>query len=455
MTCVAMVLAGMRFMVPNGTQSLDATPHTLNAYLLAHDEYHCDAGDCDNLVLNATDRLTGGRVRLVGEWPLGEVPLPRLQAGLASADMAYLAHVHNPETGHVNHFVLLTGYDAASDSFAVLDPYFNRSSYGRSNVSDLLMYELLPAAARVPVAYPLYKQCDPSWGADAIHVRTVCAVGCLMSSTAMALAQRRIGIPSATATSAATPGSLNAWLLAHSGYVNGTDDLEEAAVVGLDPARIAWNESSSMHRTNDLTWAAVVSLLEAGAAVIANVMSGHHFVLVVGVDDPAQGDTLYVNDPGFDRPSYSFTRDVVGWRLFAITGSSSGGVGDLVAQLGAIAATAPSRIAASPRCVDDEGCSLNGRCVNGSCRCLAAWSGPSCGLLNLLPTRRTAGLHTPAGASPATSSWGGSVAFDPSTATYHMYAAESARPPAHPACTPTPPQTCYPHGCRPPSCGVR
>ena len=75
-----------------------------------------------------------------------------------------------------------------------------------------------------------------------------------------------------------------------------------------------------MHTTNDLTWREVVALLDAGAPVIANVMKGHHFVLVVGVDDPVHGDTLYVNDPGFERSTYSFAADVVGWRFYNVTG---------------------------------------------------------------------------------------------------------------------------------------
>ena len=57
-------------------------------------------------------------------------------------------------------------------------------------------------------------------------------------------------------------------------------------------------------------------MLEAGHAVIANVMHGGHFVLVVGYDKADGGDTLYVNDPGFDRRSYSYKQDVVGYRLF-------------------------------------------------------------------------------------------------------------------------------------------
>ena len=57
------------------------------------------------------------------------------------------------------------------------------------------------------------------------------------------------------------------------------------------------------------------ALLARGQPVIANVMAGHHFVLVVGTDR-ANRTTLYVNDPGFYRNTYDLARDVVGWRLF-------------------------------------------------------------------------------------------------------------------------------------------
>ena len=104
----------------------------------------------------------------------------------------------------------------------------------------------------------------------------------------------------------------------HGGYVGETDDLEEAAVVPLDPSRISWDEGSGMHRTNDLTWDQIVAMLDSGGPgpLIANVLKGRHFVLVVGYDEVDGGDTLYVNDPGFARESYSYSRDVVGWRLY-------------------------------------------------------------------------------------------------------------------------------------------
>ena len=135
-----------------------------------------------------------------------------------------------------------------------------------------------------------------------------------MSSTSMALNQR--GITIGSSQEPATPGSLNTWLLAHSGYVAGTDDLEESAVMAIAPGRIRWT-NSSMHRTNDIEWSAVVRILDAGQqACILNVDHGGHFVLAVGYDKAVGGDLLYVNDPGFHRQAYSYSTDVVGYRLY-------------------------------------------------------------------------------------------------------------------------------------------
>jgi len=40
----------------------------------------------------------------------------------------------------------------------------------------------------IPFTYPLYKQCDSRWGNQLMQTQTICAVGCLMSSTSMAIA---------------------------------------------------------------------------------------------------------------------------------------------------------------------------------------------------------------------------------------------------------------------------
>ena len=67
MSCVAMALSGNSFVIPGTGAAIN--PGTLNAYLVATHGYECIRGDCDNLVLNAPDALSGGRMRYIGEWP--------------------------------------------------------------------------------------------------------------------------------------------------------------------------------------------------------------------------------------------------------------------------------------------------------------------------------------------------------------------------------------------------
>jgi hypothetical protein len=190
----------------------------------------------------------------------------------------------------------------------------------------LLSVELVdppfPKTAVIPRPYTLFKQCDAPWGPEIINTKTVCAVGCLMSSISMAINTNGIAIPAASpggAAVTATPGSLNTWLRANHGY-DGSDDLEETAVPAISPAHIFWNGTNSSHRTPDLTMKQVRGMLRQHQPVIANVLKGRHFVLVVGWDSE-DGETLYINDSGFMRQTYNFS-DVVGWRLFQMLPAS-------------------------------------------------------------------------------------------------------------------------------------
>ena len=71
--------------------------------------------------------------------------------------------------------------------------------------------------------------------------------------------------------------------------------------------------------------------------------------------------------------------------------------------------TATVRLRTPDRSVLAEACNLNGEVHgDGSCTCLAAWTGPTCGQLALQPAKPAAGLHS----QGSLSSWGGSVAFD-------------------------------------------
>lgn len=104
------------------------------------------------------------------------------------------------------------------------------------------------------------------------------------------------------------PGTLNHWLRKHGGY-DGENDLNEDAVPNINKGRIEWTGKAF-----NLTPAEVKKMLDDSAhIVIANVMHGHHFVLVVGYD--AGNTNFYVNDPGFNTLFYTMEQ-IVGWRLF-------------------------------------------------------------------------------------------------------------------------------------------
>ena len=85
-----------------------------------------------------------------------------------------------------------------------------------------MLQQLLGSAALVlgggldAPRYPLYKQCDPLWGAQPMGTAgpgeraTVCREGCAMTAVAMALAGQGYGIPpgdAATSLGPATAGT--------------------------------------------------------------------------------------------------------------------------------------------------------------------------------------------------------------------------------------------------------
>jgi hypothetical protein len=157
-------------------------------------------------------------------------------------------------------------------------------------------------------AYPHFIQCGETWSDDLMDTETICAVGCLMSSTAMGIRGYNISINGIDSD----PGALNEWLRDNGGY-DGSNDMIETQVPLIDPGRIVWPEDG-MHRTNDLSIETIKAYIDGGRVVICNVMDGGHFVLATGVD--VDGDTVFVNDPGFNLQYYSFSSDIVGFRIF-------------------------------------------------------------------------------------------------------------------------------------------
>ena len=96
------------------------------------------------------------------------------------------------------------------------------------------------------------------------------------------------------------------------GY-DGSNDLYEAVVQAINPAHIVWPDDG-MHKTKDIDYETVGAYISSGRVVISNVLNGSHFVLTVG--QGTDGDTLLVRDSGFDRTDYSYSEDVVGFRIY-------------------------------------------------------------------------------------------------------------------------------------------
>lgn len=133
---------------------------------------------------------------------------------------------------------------------------------------------------------PLYKQCDSQWGGNRLGTssQTICQAGCAMSSTAMYLTARGHN---------ENPGTLNAWLNQHGGYVGG-DELVWASVNAF---------GISFQGQEHVSESVAAQGVAACHGLIANVRSGSHWVLLTGY----QGNGVFdVHDPGFSQDTYNF-----------------------------------------------------------------------------------------------------------------------------------------------------
>lgn len=80
-----------------------------------------------------------------------------------------------------------------------------------------------------------------------------------------------------------------------------------------------------------------------------------------------------------------------------------------------------SPLAAAATCASSDDCNLNGICASGACVCDRAWTGDTCGLLDVLPLQVGAsGMNE----LPSSSSWGGSVVLAAEDSLYHMFFSE-------------------------------
>lgn len=97
----------------------------------------------------------------------------------------------------------------------------------------------------------------------------------------------------------AEPGTVNAYLDKHRGYVD-TDLIVWSAV---DPLVAGIRFESQL---DSMAAHTLRKHIEACEPVIVQVRNGTHFVLAVGYDT-TQAHTFYVNDPAFPTDSYDWT----------------------------------------------------------------------------------------------------------------------------------------------------
>ena len=271
MSCAAMLLGSIGVEL-NGTA---VTPGSFNAWLLAHGGYHCDGGDCNNLVLDAPAWLAGNatsspsgssrastpRLELIGEAP--KPSFGHMAAGLREGTEAYIAHVRNN-----HHFVLLS--EVRNSTHFDAGPRLQRDHV---RVRGHQRRHQLPRRGSVVPhpAYPTFNQCDGRWGAELDRIRDRVCRGLphvfhlVRSREPHRLPQptnSTAGAATATATVPANPGSLNAWLKRVGGY-DVHNDLEEEALPAIaGPGVVSWN-ASGMHRADDIDMATVRRWLSA------------------------------------------------------------------------------------------------------------------------------------------------------------------------------------------------
>jgi hypothetical protein len=70
-------------------------------------------------------------------------------------------------------------------------------------------------------------------------------------------------------------------------------------------------------------------------------------------------------------------------------------------------------------CESDESCNLNGSCQDGKCHCDIEWSGESCGVLALLPAKKSGGYRR-----QGFNGWGGNPFWDKTDQKYHVFTVE-------------------------------
>lgn len=132
-----------------------------------------------------------------------------------------------------------------------------------------------------------YKQCDSAWSSQQLGTcaTTICGAGCAMSSVAMILATKGTGH---------NPSTLDSWLTSNGGYANGCN-IYWGSVDAFGVTSFQGKQTASESE--------ICNGLAAGHGIVANVNGGGHWVLLTAC---AGNGVFYVNDPGYNKATYTF-----------------------------------------------------------------------------------------------------------------------------------------------------
>eukprot|EP01111_Echinosteliopsis_oligospora_P005887 TRINITY_DN1962_c0_g2_i1.p1 TRINITY_DN1962_c0_g2~~TRINITY_DN1962_c0_g2_i1.p1 ORF type:complete len:224 (-),score=51.96 TRINITY_DN1962_c0_g2_i1:200-871(-) len=169
----------------------------------------------------------------------------------------------------------------------------------------------------IPKIYPMFKQCDPSWGLDFMNgsgkYDTICAQGCAMSSLSMALNGHGYSLNNTTISNVddgddvniqIDPKTLNAWLRANNGYVVIDGDPDNLQLPSVDKISSSIKFISEVEKPSEDIMRGYID--SSSPIMIAHVHNLSHFVLVTGYDQTLDS-IFYVNDPYFNTTYYHYT----------------------------------------------------------------------------------------------------------------------------------------------------
>lgn len=133
MSCISMALNSFGFVIKGNTPN----PGTLNAWLVDNEGYLCIDGNCNNLALPQVQKIgIYGHIKFIGEIFRPNLTRSYLRKALDS-DMVVIGHVRNR-----THFVLLNGSEDYDNTFTVLDPFYNSTTYSYEDIYDAIVYKM-------------------------------------------------------------------------------------------------------------------------------------------------------------------------------------------------------------------------------------------------------------------------------------------------------------------------